>query len=217
LEVFNLLEILAFSAAILVTLTSFSLLVIKNRRLSIVLLAVQYIGVFLLVIQTWSIQMGITKLIAGWMACAVLGLAVFGKTESGESNLETEQKIIEIPRNPKTLYSEMNSLFYFIAGVLFCLVVLSQFVALSKRFGDIGYGQAWGLLILIGMGLLILSFSARPYKSIIGLITTLSGFEILYATLDSSILTTGLLALISLGLAITGAYLVIAPTMKEHE
>lgn len=209
------LEILAFSAAILVTVTSFALLLIRDQRLSIGLLAIQYVGIFLLVIQVWPIQMGITKIIAGWMACAVLGIAIASKTETYAVPPDLDQDETEEQIKSYTPYSEMNSLYYFFAGILVCLVVLSQFVPISQRFPDLGYGQAWSLLILVGMGLLILSFSASPYKSILGLLTILSGFEVLYASLDTTILTAGLLALISLGLAITGAYLIGSPKMEE--
>jgi hypothetical protein len=49
----------------------------------------------------------------------------------------------------------------------------------------------------------------------LGLLTVLSGFEILYAAVESSILITGLLAAVTLGLAVVGAYLLTAPTMEE--
>jgi hypothetical protein len=40
----------------------------------------------------------------------------------------------------------------------------------------------------------------------------LTGFEILYAAIESSILVAGLLAVINLGLGIAGSYLLIAGT-----
>jgi hypothetical protein len=42
----------------------------------------------------------------------------------------------------------------------------------------------------------------------------LSGFEIIYANMESSVLVTGLLAGVNLGLALVGAYLLVAPAME---
>jgi hypothetical protein len=41
---------------------------------------------------------------------------------------------------------------------------------------------------------------------VIGLLTVLAGFEILYAAVESSILVTALLAVVNLGLALAGAF-----------
>jgi len=68
--------------------------------------------------------------------------------------------------------------------------------------------------MLIGIGLLQLSLSSHLLRVIIGLLTILSGFEIIYAAVETSALVTGLLAGVNLGLALVGAYLLIAPTME---
>jgi hypothetical protein len=46
--------------------------------------------------------------------------------------------------------------------------------------------------------------------------TILSGFEILYATVEGSILVAALLAIINLGLALVGSYLLIASNAEEE-
>jgi hypothetical protein len=65
---------------------------------------------------------------------------------------------------------------------------------------------AWGSLILIGMGLLQLGISSQPFRVILGLLTVLAGFEILYATVESSALVAALLSAVNLGLSLAGAY-----------
>jgi hypothetical protein len=64
-----------------------------------------------------------------------------------------------------------------------------------------------GAMLLIGMGLIQLGMSTRPLRVLLGLLTTLSGFDLIYAAVENSILVAGLLALITLGLAFIGAYL----------
>jgi hypothetical protein len=58
----------------------------------------------------------------------------------------------------------------------------------------------------MGVGLLHLGMTTRPFRVIIGLLTVLAGFEILYAAVESSVLVAGLLAAINLGLALLGSY-----------
>ena len=65
---------------------------------------------------------------------------------------------------------------------------------------------AWGGVFLIGMGLLLTGITVHPFRVVLGLLTFLSGFEVLYAAMESSSLVTGLLALVNLGLALAGAY-----------
>lgn len=48
-----------------------------------------------------------------------------------------------------------------------------------------------------------------------GLLTTISGFELMYAAVENSVLVAGLLAVVTLGLALVGAYLF--DTMSEWE
>jgi len=70
--------------------------------------------------------------------------------------------------------------------------------------------------ILLGVGLLQLGISRSPLRIIIGLLTVLSGFEILYAGVENSTLVTVLLAVVTLGLAIGGAY-VLTPMKTEEK
>ena len=73
------------------------------------------------------------------------------------------------------------------------------------------------VLLLIGMGLLHLGITARILRVAIGLMTVLSGFEIIYATVEGSILVAALLAVINLGLALVGSYLLIASNTQEEQ
>jgi hypothetical protein len=92
-------------------------------------------------------------------------------------------------------------------------------VSISPRLVEwvesIGTIQAVGASTLIGMGLLHLGLTAQPFRVVIGLLTFLSGFEILMAAVEVSALVAGLLAIINLGLALVGAYLMLTPNLEE--
>jgi len=80
---------------------------------------------------------------------------------------------------------------------------------------DINPWQAWAGLILVGLGFLKLGFYDQVLSVILGLLTVLSGFEIVYASIEASPIVAGLLALVTLGLAFAGAYMLLAPSMEE--
>jgi hypothetical protein len=72
-------------------------------------------------------------------------------------------------------------------------------------------------LILIGIGLLHLGLTAQPLRVVLGLLTVLSGFEILYAAVETATLVAGLLAGVNLGLALVGSYLLTSPSLEGDE
>jgi xanthosine utilization system XapX-like protein len=74
---------------------------------------------------------------------------------------------------------------------------------------------AWGSLLLVGMGLLQLGINAQPFRVILGLLTIMSGFEILYAAVESSTLVAALLSAVNLGLALTGAFFLNMPQEEK--
>jgi hypothetical protein len=69
-----------------------------------------------------------------------------------------------------------------------------------------------GGLMLIGMGLMQMGTTSDPYLTIISLLSLLSGFEIIHAGLELSTLLTGLLAIVNLGLSLTGVYFITKST-----
>jgi hypothetical protein len=186
-------------ALILLAFTSIWLLVNRNWRLSIFALALQYIGVFILVLQVWPFGLAAVKLVAGWMACAIL------TASHGGSGL------IE-PVFP----GRIGNVFRLILGVVVIIIsiaVTSQInliIPVDTPF--LGAG-----LLLIGMGIVQLGIANRPLRIILGLLTALSGFEIIYANLEYSLLVAGLLALVTLGLALAASYMILSPTMEDVE
>ena len=67
----------------------------------------------------------------------------------------------------------------------------------------------------MGIGVLHLGLTNHPFRIAVGLLTMISGFEVLYAAVESSALVAGLLAVINLGIALAGVYLLVVPSMQE--
>ncbi len=181
---------LAPFATVWVGITALILLVSRDWRVSISALGAQYVGVFLLVSLAWPIEFAVIKLVAGWISAAVLGM---GLVESKAWEDELGRWL------SGTLFR------VFIAGfIAFVAFVFTPSVARwVLRASDV---QILGSLLLMGLGLFHLGLTAQPIRIVLGLLTLLSGFEILYATLETSLLVNGLVAVVTLGLALTGSY-----------
>jgi hypothetical protein len=189
-------------AVVLISLTSFGLLISGNWRFSVITLAVQYIGVLILVSSAWQIELAVIKMIAGWMAGAVLGVAITSAPAA----------------QPKEAGSSIaERIFRLLSAGLVALVLFSVVPIAGDWFVQIEPASLWGGFILVGMGLLHLGFTNHPFRVTLGLLTMLSGFEILYAAVETSTLVAGLLAGINLGLALGCAYLLVAPLLEEPE
>jgi hypothetical protein len=190
----------AWLAVVLMVVTSAGLLLIRDWRWNIILLAVQYLGMFLLMLQHWPIGMASVKLVAGWMSATILGM-----TRSGLSDDSSAEE------------SGRGRLFHLFAAATVVLIVAVVTPDVDTIMADAGFPVTNGGLLLIGMGLLHLGITARVLRVAIGLMTVLAGFEIIYATVEGSVLVAALLAVINLGLALVGSYLLIASNAQEVE
>ena len=193
-------ELLSIPVVILVFITGTVLLVSWDWRVSIASLAVQYCCVFILVAISWPFETAAVKLVAGLMATAVMGLALFNlpKDITYQNRLVTSEIVFRV-----------------IAAILAGLFAITGASTLVDWFSDISIEQAYGALILVTLGLIQLGLTERSLRVVIGLLTALSGFGILQAAVESSVLITGLLAVITLSLSVVGAYILTSPTLEE--
>jgi len=179
----------SFLATILLTVASAIVLLSPNWRWRVGGLAAQYFGVFWLVAISWPSSLAAVKLVTGWMAGAILGVSRIDQAVENRRRWPTE---------------------WLFLGLVVLLVVISVSAvspSLEAWFPEIQPDQAWGGLLLVGMGMVHLGIASRGIRVVLSLLTMLSGFEILYAVVETSTLVAGLLAVINLGVALVGAYL----------
>lgn len=151
--------------------------------------------------------MAVAKLLAGWFAGAILGFALasnFDTYDIEESYMDGEGQVRPTGR-----------LFRIFAVTLVWLAVGLLTSSLLKWVSGISLAQILGGLILIGVGILHLGLTANALRITLGLLTVLGGFEILYATVETSTLVAGMLAGVNLALALAGAYL-LTVTVSAH-
>jgi hypothetical protein len=204
------LDLLALPSVVLVAVTATGILISHAWRWVISLLMLQYAGIFILVGISWPFQMALTKLIAGLMAGVILFIA--------HSSLEAKDQ--DQARHPPILNSQTElsgKLFRLFAASLVGLVIVSGSRVIVQWLPGLSSEQILGSTILIGLGLLHLGLTSEPFRVVVGLLTVIAGFEIAYAGIEVSALVQGLLAVVTLGLGLVGAYLVLAPTMERIE
>ncbi|MFZ5910821.1 MAG: hypothetical protein ACOYYU_12475 [Chloroflexota bacterium] len=181
---------------------SIGLLIARDWRMSLGLLGVQYLGVFWLSGQYWPLSMAAVKLVTGWMCIAILGVTRLGlgQEEPGTEAFWTQGRLFRV----------------FAAGIVMVIVFASA-PRVENIIPGIGLPVVFGSLSLLGLGILHLGIIAQPFRVILGLLTVLSGFETIYAALESSILVAAMLSAVDLGLALVGAYLLVAQKSELGE
>ncbi len=193
-------DVLPWLAVIILAGASTGLLVSRDWRWDLALLAGQYLGVAILVAQHWPIGMAAVKLVAGWMATAAIGMTLTAQAQP--------------VADPGQLWSQGRAFRLFMAAMV-VVVTAAGTPRVQASMGGVETPVIAGALLLSGMGLLQLGTRGDTAHIVFGLLTVLSGFEIFYAALEGSILVAGLLAVVTLGLGLAGAYLLTAAAPGE--
>ena len=162
-------------------------------------MGLSYFFVFILVAQSWPLALAAVKWISGWMACAILAFT--------ESSLPSKDEFLS--------NSSMGIPFKMLAVSLVSIIVLAIAPQLSDWIPNISMNQSIAALLLIGIGLMGVSLNSRILPIIVGLLSIFAGFEIIYSAVEVSTLLAALLAVINLGIAMVGAYLILLPTLEK--
>lgn len=188
-------DIISWIAVAVILISTASMLLLRDWRFSLGALAVQYLAASWLVSRHLPFAMSSVKMITGWMVIAILGITRLNQTES-----ESEQDAF-YPRGAAFRITLMG---------IVALIAAGSAPRIETAIPGLGLPVITGGLLLIGAGVAHLGITSDLLRVSLGLLTMLSGFEIIYAAVESAILVTGLLAVINLGLGILGSYLLMA-------
>lgn len=188
---------LGLLAVIGLGITTSVLLMMKNWRWQITALGIQYFAVFVLIAATWPLDLAAVKLVAGWMGASILGISRVNQPEE------------------KTEDVEVGEVFRVATVFLIFMTVWSAAPETLTWIPTLELNQALGGFLLIGMGAVMLGFYSYGLRLVYGLMTMVSGFEIIYSAVEISTLVTSLMALVTIGISLGGAFLVINSTPKE--
>lgn len=190
-------DFLSWSAVSMIVATTLTLLLSRDWRWSLVALALQHLAVFILFLGNWPLTMSAAKLVTGWMAAATLGMTLANREDF--------------------ITAQSSRVFkFFLALVVIGSVwqgagAMTNWISVFRQGQDgaTGFPLLLASLLLVGLGMLQLGVTGEPFRVTLGLLTLLSGFELLSSPLDNSALVAALLAAVTLGIALIGSHLLV--------
>ena len=188
-------EFVSWMSVLLILAASGVMLTSHNWRVHLGALAAQYLSTFWLVAQHQPFIIGSVKLVTGWMVVAALGMTRLNMTQNEEFEISNVQS---------------SRSFSIVLVSIIAIVIAGATPRIEAAIPGLGLQVIAGGLVLVSAGLIHLGITSDPMRAVMGLLSLLAGFEILYASVESSVLVTGLLAIVTLGLGLAGSYLLIA-------
>jgi hypothetical protein len=175
----------------------------RDWRVQLGALAVQYFAAFWLVSRHQPIAMASVKLVTGWMVVAAIGMTRLGLSR------------VEEAEGP---FGSRGRWFSVILVGIVAMVTVGATARIEAAVPGMGVQVIAGGLLLIGTGLIHLGITSDVFRVTLALLTLLTGFEIVYAAVESSILVGGFLTIINLGLGLAGSYMLTAgPPVNADE
>jgi hypothetical protein len=181
-------ETLAPIATILSGITAGLIVVNEDQRIRLMMLALQYICVTCLISLSMPIEIAVIKWIAGWLACSIMGITI--KQNTWQTRIS---RTYGVPES-------------WLFRILAVLLISTGAVGLGRTpLLDLPGTQLIsiaGALLLATLALLQLGLTEDPIGIGMGLLMFVSGFEIVYSTLESSLAVIALMATIHIGIAL---------------
>ena len=189
-------EILRTILTVLLMLAAAINLVRRQWAINVLALGLQYTFVFLIILEVRSPMLAGIKLLVGLMVSLMLYLTLMS---SG---------LIE-----SLLVRRRVSSGEVFRGTIALLVVLISFLA-ANGLQLSAFPQSSRLLLAASLGLMLFGLFqmgtiTEPLYMVIGLLTFLSGFELLYASLEFSRVLEALFTAVNLSLALVGSYFIV--------
>ena len=182
---------------VLAAVAGSGLILSNSRVVRLAMLALQYSAAAWLISFALPIQVAVVKLVAGLLACGILALSVSRFSDS--ASVHTPPGTVPV------------GLWFRSLGVM---MVLSGAYGLAQTdwlgIPNITQEATVGATILMGLGMLQIGFSTASLRIGTGLMTLVSGFEIVYGSIEPSLAVLAMLGSLHLGFALVISYLLYA-------
>ena len=186
-------NLLIFSALAAVGL----MLVASDWRMRIAGLASLYLVGFIVILQIWPVALASVKLISGWMGIALLSTSMLNSVNQANGHRFTSEMV-----------------FRFLMAVLIWIVVVAIVPSVNEWL-PIPYTNLYIGLSLMGSGLIFMSLTDDFIEIVLGLLTILVGFDIIYSSLEGSALVTGVYSFIIILICLLSGYF--STTVPDRE
>jgi hypothetical protein len=204
----------AGAASLLIALaaTSSLIAIIRNWRITLPLMIIQYVAVGLLLARVIEPGVALIKPLAGAIVCFALSIAAqradAQRAERGESVALSRLQRPNLQRTPAQLL---------LRAIAAMLVLTAAFGAVI-RFPLPGSARELdlGAYMLIGYGVLLVATAFEALNAGLGLLMLLSGVELVFIPLEPSISVSVLLGLMTLLVGVAISYLTLADGGALH-
>ena len=185
-----------------VLITACLLVIVRDWRVNIIALAVQYFFVVLLLSQVVRPEIAAVKGLIGWLVCMV-----FYVTERRASVIHQTDGQEEVPESKRWRRWVMSARASFRLLASLLVVVVAYSAVLRFPLPEIASYITLACYFLVGLGLLLLGLSEEPMQVGIGLLTVLSGSDLFYVALEPSLAVAGLVGILVFVIALVVTYL----------
>jgi hypothetical protein len=180
------------------------LVIVTDWRLSLLALAVQYVGASILVTQLVVPDVAAARLVAGLLVVGILALSSW-QVHAARAAAAAAQS----GASPVVAHTPTGLPFRIMATLM--AAVAAVYVASQPAFTLPGLEDTPALntasYVLMSFGLLNLGLTEAPLRSGMGLLMVLIGFEIFYAAVEPALAIVALLAGVEFSVALAASYL----------
>jgi len=181
---------------IIATFIALIMILISNTwRIRVAGLAIVYLLSFISILQIWPVALASVKLIAGWMGVVLISASQVTKND-----------------NDRLKQWNSQSIFRLLVTALIWVVIGAE-VGSFNEWIPIPYTNLLIGLNIIAGGLMFASVNQTVFDVIIGVLTFLAGFDVIYSSLEGSALVTGIFALINIFISLLSTYFY-SPSIK---
>ncbi len=180
----NILPVLILAAACIY------IFITNDWRRILIAYVILYVCAFAIVAQYWLFTFSLVKLITGLMSLVVMGISI--------------NRYYTIPQ--KKAKSEL--VFRLIALCLIFILVLFMVYRISNYL-SISLEIVLASLLLIGFGIFQLGITHESYKLFLAILILFFGFELIFSANETSLLVNGMLAVVTLLIALMGSFMII--------
>lgn len=164
--------------------------IINDWRRILIAYAIIYISAFVIFAQYWSFTFSLVKLITGLMSLVILGISI------------NRYYTISIRKKKSELLFRLVALCLIFILVGFMVYRISNYLSISLEV-------VFASVLLIGFGIFQLGITHESYKLFLAILILFFGFELIFSANETSLLVNGMLAAVSLLVALMGSFMII--------
>ncbi|MBA4384594.1 MAG: hypothetical protein C0410_07640 [Anaerolinea sp.] len=180
----NLIPVLILAAACIY------IFIINDWRRILIAYAVLYISAFAIIAQYWSFTFSLVKLITGLMSLVVMGISINRYYALPEKKTKSE------------LIFRLIALSLIFILVAFMVYRISNYLSIALEI-------VLAAMLLIGFGIFQLGITHESYKLFLAILVLFFGFELIFSANETSLLVNGLLAVVTMLVALMGSFMLI--------